>query len=354
MTEYHQSLSIEPELGVLTRHPNNPVLTRDDVPYPAMLVFNAGVCKFQGRYVSVFRNDHGRWGDDSFDGTNLGLATSDDGVAWRVSDRPCIDLEHARRLVADWFDDPDRELLRFYDPRLTTIDGRIAMCFAVDTVHGLRGGVALTDDLEQWRVVSLSLPDNRNFVLFPERVGGRYVRLERPMLGYYLRRRYDVWSSSSPDLSDWGASRLVLPAERVPFSNDKIGPAAPPVRTDRGWLTTFHGVWVDHDRGGPDGWEPVWNKVYYAGVMLLDLDEPSRVVSVARRPLLSPTADYETGRGGLPGVNGFRNHVIFPGGMLLEPDGELKLYYGAADSVECLATCAVDDLLRVLDHDRSR
>lgn len=338
-------ISVHPELGVFQRHPGNPVLTCDDVPYHATLVFNAGVCRFQGRYATVFRNDFGEWGNDSFTGTNLGLAFSDDGFHWEVEPSPCIDLPKARRLVAGLLDAPDRELQRFYDPRLTVVDGRVHMCFAVDTAYGLRGGIAVTDDFDHWDVLSLSLPDNRNMVLFPEKINGRYVRLERPMLAYYLRQRYDVWMSTSPDLCDWGESQLVLPAEHVSFSNDKIGPAAPPIKTDRGWLTTFHGVWIDHDRTGADGWEPHWNKIYYAGLMLLDLDNPRRVIAVADRPLLSPTAPYETGAGKLPGDTGFRNHVIFPGGMTLDPDGEVKLFYGAADSVECLATADVGDLL---------
>ena len=65
-----------------------------------------------------------------------------------------------------------------YDPRLTVIEGRLYICFAVDTKHGVRGGVAVTDDLEHIEILSLSVPDNRNMVLFPERIGGNYVRLE--------------------------------------------------------------------------------------------------------------------------------------------------------------------------------
>jgi beta-1,4-mannooligosaccharide/beta-1,4-mannosyl-N-acetylglucosamine phosphorylase len=327
--------------SIIQRHPANPILTHQQVPYPATLVFNAGVCKYLNRYAMVFRNDYGRWGDTRFDGTNLGLAFSDDGIRWEVQPEPCISLETAWRLVADLIPrlDPSHEVLRFYDPRLTVIEERVHMCFAVDTRHGLRGGIAVTDDFARWEVRSLSLPDNRNMVLFPDKIGGRYARLERPMLGYFLRSsRYDVWTSSSPDLEDWGGHRLVLEAERVPFSNDKIGPGAPPVRTAKGWLTTFHAVDVDPSRG-KNGWETSWKKRYTAGVMLLDLDDPSRIIGLCPTPLIAPEAPYEK--------DGFRNDVIFPGGMILEPDGQVKIYYGAADTVECLATAHVDDLLRL-------
>jgi len=314
-----------------------PVLTHRDVPYPATLIFNAGVCKYAGRYVMVFRNDFGRWGDTAFDGTNLGVAFSDDGVRWAVGPQPVWDQTDPALQAA-----AGGGVLRVYDPRLSVIDGRPYVCFACDTHYGLRGDVAaVADDFRSFRVLSLSVPDNRNMVLFPERVGGRYVRLERPMLGYYLRSsRFDVWASCSPDLVHWGDTRLVLAAEQVPFSNDKIGPAAPPVRTKRGWLTTFHAVDVDEARG-KRGWESRWTKRYTAGLMLLDLDDPTRIIGLSRTPLLAPELDFER--------HGFRDDVIFPGGMILEDSGEVKIYYGGADTVECLATAHVDDLLALCE-----
>jgi beta-1,4-mannooligosaccharide/beta-1,4-mannosyl-N-acetylglucosamine phosphorylase len=330
-------------MPILTRHPS-PILTAEDVPYPASLVFNAGVVKYNGQYVCVFRNDVAESpGVPTFVETNLGLATSDDGIHWQVKPAPCITADAARQLVCDFYPgrDAEQELRRFYDPRLTVIDGRVLMCFAVDTRHGLRGGMAWTDDFDSWDVVHLSAPDNRNFVAFPEKIGGDYVRLERPFNDYgganMNAGKFSVWLSRSSDLRRWGDTRLVLGADEVPFANDKIGPAAPPVRTDEGWLTTFHGVHVDPSLG-KRGWEPKWTKTYYAGLMLLDLDDPSKVVAMAKEPLLSPETPEE--------CEGFRNDVIFPGGMILEDDGEVKIYYGAADTVECLATAHVDDLVR--------
>jgi beta-1,4-mannooligosaccharide/beta-1,4-mannosyl-N-acetylglucosamine phosphorylase len=330
--------------SVITRHPTNPILTARDVPYQCTLLFNAGVCRFGGRYAMVFRNDYGRDGDTKFDGTNLGLAFSDDGVRWEVQARPCITLEQARELAAPLFvtRDTSREIYRFYDPRLTVIDGRVVMCFAVDTAHGLRGGIAVTDDFEHWEVLSLTQPDNRNMVLFPEKLGGRYVRLDRPMPIYSRGKdRFDLWLSTSPDLRDWGGHEMVLGVEDVPFANDKVGPGAPPVRTSRGWLTTFHAVDIDPARG-KNGWEQAWRKRYTAGIMLLDLDDPRRIVGMCPTPLIAPETDYEA-------AHGFRNHVIFPGGMILEPSGEVKIYYGAADTVECLATAHVDDLIALCE-----
>jgi len=308
------------------RHPRNPVLAAKDVPYRATLVFNAGVAKHQGRYVMVFRNDVGTWGEPRFDGTSLGLAFSDDGVSWKVEPEPCFELE-------------DEEIRRAYDPRLTVIDGRVYMCFAVDTRHGVRGGIAVTDDFEDFEILSLSTPDNRNMVLFPETVGGMFVRLERPFPVYSRGggELFDIWISDSPDLSYWGNSQLLLGSEDVPWCNAKIGPAAPPVKTPKGWLTTFHAVDIDPSRG-KNGWEPTWTKRYTAGIMLLDLEDPRKIVGLCREPLMAPEAPYEVS-------GGFRNHVIFPCGLILEDDGEVKIYYGAADTVICLATARVDDLV---------
>jgi beta-1,4-mannooligosaccharide/beta-1,4-mannosyl-N-acetylglucosamine phosphorylase len=132
--------------------------------------------------------------------------------------------------------------------------------------------------------------------------------------------------------------------EDVPFANDKIGPAAPPIKTDKGWLTTFHAVDLDPERG-KNGWEKSWKKRYCAGIMLLDLEDPTKVIGMSKAPLIAPETDYETEKG-------FRQQVIFPGGMILEPNGEVKIYYGASDTVECLATTTVDELLALCTEKR--
>jgi len=305
-----------------------PVLSYKDIPYSAALIFNAGVTKYNGKYIMVFRNDYGSYENKRLDGTSLGVAFSDDGIHWSPRSKP-------------WFALRDDEIWRAYDPRLTVIDGKCYMCMAVDTRHGIRGAVAETEDFESFRIISMTVPDDRNMVLFPERINGNYVRLERPMPKYSRgnKDRFDIWLSESPDLEYWGRSRLVAGVESVPFANDKIGPGAPPVKTDKGWLTLFHAVELDPTRG-KHGWEDRWQKVYYAGIMLLDRDDPSKIVGMYKEPLISSDLPFERDEG-------FRTDVIFPGGMILEDSGEVKIYYGAADTVECLATADVNDLIRL-------
>ena len=275
----------------------------------------------------VFRNDYGSFTNGTFR-TNLGVAESADGVHWTARPEP---MTHAEKVA-------DGEVKRIYDPRLMQIDGTVYICFAMDTVHGTRGGVGkIVGDFEGIDIISLSVPDNRNMVLFPEKINGMYVRLERPFPVYSRGRdRFDVWMSRSPDLKFWGESELLLGVEDVPFANDKIGPAAPPIKTDKGWLTLFHAVDLDKTRG-KNGWESKWQKRYCAGIMLLDLENPSKVLGICKTPLIAPEDVYE--------VEGFRTNVIFPGGMIAEPDGSVKIYYGASDTVECLAETTVQELL---------
>jgi beta-1,4-mannooligosaccharide/beta-1,4-mannosyl-N-acetylglucosamine phosphorylase len=130
---------------------------------------------------------------------------------------------------------------------------------------------------------------------------------------------------------------LLLKAENVPFSNERIGAGPPPVRTVKGWLQLFHAVDVDSARG-KNGWEDRWDKRYSVGIMLLDLDQPHKIVGFSTIPLMVPEAEYEI-------KGGFRNNVIFPSGMILEESGEVKIYYGASDATVCLATAQIDDLL---------
>ena len=329
----------------ITRYAHNPVLTSRDVPYASDLVFNAGVIRWQGQYVMVFRNDYGHTGGGRFGGTSLGIAFSTDGISWKAGAEPVLDPRDPR--TAAMLDMPRGEMIRCYDPRLTVIDGEIYMTFAMDTRHGLRGGIAKTSDLKQFEILSLSVPDNRNMVLFPEKIGGMYLRLERPMPVYSRGRdRFDIWISESPDLVYWGRSVLLAGVEDFPYANDKIGPGAPPVRTDRGWLVLTHGVDRDDSRG-KNGWEDTWKKRYCAGMMLLDPDNPRKVLGIYRQPLIAPETDYET-------ADGFRTHVVFPTGAVPEEDGTLKIYYGAADTVIALATAKADELAELCLQDGPR
>lgn len=303
-----------------------PVLAPEALPYPAEGVFNAGVARVGDDFVMVFRCENG-WNGVAFEQCWLGLARSSDGRRWHVE--PHVRLDHRDLGIPG--------ATRLYDPRFTVIEGTPHLTFALDTRHGVRAGVGVLDGDWRLSVVSLSLPDNRNAVLFPERVGGRYRRLERPMPVYTRGGdRFDVWATASYDLRSWGDAALVVAVEDLPFANDKIGPGTPPVRTEHGWLTFLHAVDRDDSRGR-NGVEERWTKRYRAAVALLDLDDPTRVIGLCREPVLAPETVWETERG-------FRTNVVFPTGLAIE-GGTALVWYGASDTFVCLANAAADDLV---------
>jgi beta-1,4-mannooligosaccharide/beta-1,4-mannosyl-N-acetylglucosamine phosphorylase len=313
--------------SIIHRHPQNPIFTAEDLPYPSALVYNAGVTKYQGQYVMLFRNDYGYDEQEKkAPHFQIGVAYSDDGISnWRVHPKPILEKEGGK------------DVLGSYDPRVTVLDGRIYITYAQYTEHGYRGTTAVTDDFEKIEILDRTVPDNRDVVLFPERINDRYMRLERPFpLHSRNKRLYDIWISESPDLVYWGNSELLLCVEDVPYANEKLGAGNPPIRTEWGWLSLFHAVDTDPSRG-KNGWEDEWQKRYTAGVMLQDLEDPRKVVAYSKEPLIAPEASYE--------VEGFRNNVIFPMGLILEDSGEVKIYYGAADTVQCLATTQLTDLI---------
>ncbi|MBR6396798.1 MAG: glycoside hydrolase family 130 protein [Lachnospiraceae bacterium] len=332
LPEYRSSSVIRRYAG------GEPVLSKKDIPYEADCIFNAGVTKYKGQYCMVFRNDYRFDGKGAFGKCSIGVATSSDGIKWNVEDRIFLSPED--------LNDPD--VTKVYDPRLTVIGDELYMCFAVDTHHGVRGGIArihnFNEEGERVEVLHLTTPDNRNMVLFPEKIDGKYVRLERPFPVYSRGGvdRFDIWISYSYDLKYWGDTKLLLAVEDVPFANDKIGPGAPPVKTDDGWLVLFHTVDIDRERG-KNGWEEKWQKRYCAGVMLLDSKDPGRVIGVYKEPLIAPETVYETDEG-------FRTNVVFPGGLVAESDGTVKIYYGASDTVECMAEAKLADLIKLCYH----
>jgi beta-1,4-mannooligosaccharide/beta-1,4-mannosyl-N-acetylglucosamine phosphorylase len=205
--------------------------------------------------------------------------------------------------------------------------------------------MATTKDLKNFEVKSISVPENRNMVLFPEKINGKYVRLERPMPVYSRGGdKFDIWLSESPDLVYWGNSKLVLATEDVPYCNDKIGPGAPPIKTDKGWLIIFHSVDVDPNRG-KNGWEAAWRKRYVIGVALLDLEDPSKVIGMSKKPLIVPEGYWET-------EEGFRTNALFPCGMLLEDDNIVRIYYSAGDAIVRMASAKLEDLLALCTEPR--
>lgn len=314
----------------IKRYSKNPILSSKDIPYPAHLIFNAGVTKYKNKYLMAFRDDYYLEGFSKTKfHTDIGLAISKDGINFKVLKEQFIKYDEINQ----------GENVRIYDPRLIVLNKELYMTFALDTHHGIRGGIMkINDDLKTYKIISLSVPDDRNMVLFPEKINGKYVRLERPMPMYSRRNqeRFDLWISNSPDLKYWGDSKLLLSVEDIEYSNCKIGPTASPLKTKDGWVVLFHSVIKDPSLE-KNGYEDKWDKVYVVGAMLLDLKDPTKILGISKKPLMIPKANYEI-------KNGFRNNVIFPCGVILNKD-TVNIYYGASDTVTCLCTIKLKDLI---------
>lgn len=189
-------------------------------------------------------------------------------------------------------------------------------------------GLALTRDFKTWiRAGRMTNPtaDDRDVYLFPEKIGGFYHMIHRPMNWTgpdYGTAFPAMWISRSEDLLHWTESKILAQARGDDWESRKIGGNTPPIRTREGWLTLYHAV-------GPDG-------KYRVGALLLDLDDPFRVRYRTVDWLLQPEESYE--------LDGFYPGVCFPCGKFVRA-GILFVYYGGADRHACLATVELDALL---------
>ena len=302
-----------PKKEIVKRYPKNPILTAADLPFACSGIYNSGVVKFNGKYLMLCRIE-------SIDISNyFVVALSDDGYKFKVKENP-IDLP----------DDPEfkeytAEMI--YDPRITLLEGKYYICFACHSSHGVRIGMLKTTDFEKFEWCGfISEPDNRNAALFPEKINGLYARLDRPIVP---NDHGDMWISYSPDLKFWGLSKCITRhGLHGTWHWLKVGAGAVPIKTKQGWLEIWHGVHI----------LARYQYVYHLGVMLLDLNDPSKVIARGNAPILSPTEIYER--------VGLTSNVVFTSGAIAEDDGEVKIYYGGADTVQCVATAKLDDLIQ--------
>ena len=300
--------------NIVHRYEGNPILTAADFPGDIVSVFNAGAIKRDGKYILVCRCE------DSTFGRYMWVAEGTDGIHFTPRPEP----------LAMPVDDPvfmeyAHETKSYWDPRIVEIEGQLYITHASDVTNGKTcqlGLFKIDDALEKLEWMGLiSEPDNRNGVLFPEKIGGKFWRLDRPN-----DNSFDIWAAASPDLEHWGHYRRVVAKETLGWGEKKIGPGSVPIKTEKGWLTIMHGVR-----------RQVNDEVYSLGVMLLDLNEPWKMIGQSKRAILAPEMPYE--------FQGQSPNVVFTNGSIVEDDGSVKIYYGAADQVLGLAYSTVDELL---------
>ncbi len=298
-------------MALVTRYTKNPILTKNDVPYEVATVHNAGVIKFNNKYIMLFRSHkhNGR--------SILGLARSRDGYKFKVEEKPFIE-------PATEGDFAEYEAFGVEDARITFMDGEYLITYSAYSKHGVRICLAKTKDWQTVERISLiTEADYRNIVIFPEKFNGLYARLDRP---HSEISPWSMWISYSPDLRYWGDSKLIMKPEPYHWDEMKIGPGAPPIKTDKGWLNIYHGVFPTMD-----------GSVYRLGVALHDLEDPSKIIGVGDNWILQPEEPYE--------ITGYVHNVVFTCGAIPEDDGSLKLYWGGADTVMCVGTANIAELV---------
>jgi predicted GH43/DUF377 family glycosyl hydrolase len=216
------------------------------------------------------------------------------------------------------------------DPRITWLDGRYYITYVAVSCHGPATALASTTDFKSFeRHGIIFCPENKDVVLLPERVDGKYIALHRPLGGTQFCRP-EMWIASSPDLVHWGAHRYLF-AGTGEWEGGRVGAGAPPIATPEGWLEIYHGNRLPEIVGEVGA--------YCAGAMLLAKDDPSRVVKVSPEPILEPQLDFEK--------EGFVAKVVFPTGVL-EDDDRLLLYYGASDKYCAMAEVSRRDVMNGL------
>jgi len=340
----------------IRRYENNPVVTTADVPpsredFEVVCAFNAGVTSFGDETLMLIRTAERPAQEDGWvvfpvfnaetgetevhrlrldnpdldvsdprvihhgllryltSISHLRLARSKDGLNFTVDAEPAIE--------------PASEYEEFgtEDSRITCIDGVYYIDYVGVSHLGVTTCLAKTTDFVTYeRVGMVFCPDNRDVVLFPEKIGGKYAAYHRPApraIG-----TLSMWLAYSPDLIHWGGHRHVIEPRADMWDNCRVGAGAPPIKTDRGWLSIYHGATFDD-----------W---YCLGTLLTDLDEPHKVIARSTQPLLKPEADYE--------MKGFYGHVVFTCGTTLDGD-RLRIYYGAADTVMAVAETSLSGLL---------
>ncbi|WP_448376355.1 glycoside hydrolase family 130 protein [Fervidobacterium sp.] len=323
MKIYTQSLSNLPweerpagSSDILWRYSQNPIIKRNQAK-DANSIFNSAVVPFKDGFAGVFRVD------DTQRRMNIRRGFSKDGINWIIDDRPIEFIQETREPVESEYK---------YDPRVVFIEDRYWITWC-NGYHGPTIGVGYTYDFEKfYQVENAFLPFNRNGVLFPRKINGKYAMLSRPSDNGHTPFG-DIFYSESPDMIHWGVHRFVMAAGYTPWQSLKIGAGPVPIETSEGWLLFYHGVLLSCN-----------GYVYSFGAALLDLDKPWKVIKRSKSYLLSPQTLYEC-------VGDVQN-VVFPVASLVDGDtGRLAIYYGGADTVVALAFGYVQEIIDWLKYD---
>lgn len=285
----------------LERHPNNPILKPNPLnAWEALNVFNCGVVYHDALFHMFYRAQ----GVDYV--SRIGYAVSADGVNFNRLQAPVLSPQD------DW------ETRGVEDPRVTHMvdEGRFIMAYTAYAPRGITPMFAESTNLLTWQRIGplVTGEDNKDHVLFPRKIGGRYAS--------FHRRPPGIWIAYSDDLRRWGDFAEVMGPRPALWDAKRVGAGGVPIETEHGWLIIYHAYDFDH--------------VYRLGVCLLDIDDPTRVIARPAPYVMEPQEPWEI-KGDVPNV------VFSSANPVVE--GMVYVYYGGADRLIGLATAPCVDLL---------
>lgn len=347
----------------INRSDKNPLITPADVKpsrddFKVVCVFNTGVIRFNGDVLLLLRvaevpiNDNpdvyltpiydvneGKIVVKSFDKTDKSIdfsdsrfirtpveqfltsishfriARSSDGINFTIDETPAMSPAN------------EYEMFGIEDPRITLIDDTYYINYSCCAPLGVTTCLASTKDFKTFtRHGVIFTPDNKDVAIFPAKINGKFYAFSRPASDEYQRR--DLWIAESPDVVCWGNHKRIMAATKDGWENGRIGCGAVPFLVDGGWLEIYHAADADNR--------------YCLGAMLLDKDQPWKVLAKSDKPIVEPVDDYE--------VKGFFGNVVFCCGALFE-EGKVKIYYGAADTCVAYAEFELDDVMKTLKYE---
>jgi predicted GH43/DUF377 family glycosyl hydrolase len=296
-------------MGII-KFEKNPIIIKEDVPFRVNSIFNAGAIKFDGGYLLLCRVEmpSGR--------SSFVLAKSKNGVNFKVDSKPCLTPEDHGEYYkyTEW---------GIEDPRIVKLDDSYFITYTGYSKFMPLVMLAETKDFNTFKIHGpITEPSNKDCSIFPEKINGYYWKMDRPS----CEGRSDIWLSKSPDLFYWGEHKFLIEPTAGTWEQNKIGGSTPPVRTKDGWLLLYHGV-----RGFGISY------IYKIGVMLLDINDPSKIIGKSNEPIVLPDHDYER--------IGDVGNVVFTNGWVVEDNGDVNIYYSGADMNICLAQTNVDYLI---------
>lgn len=237
------------------------------------------------------------------------IARSKDGHHFTVDEKPFV------------YPSNSLETFGVEDPRVTQIGDTYYIYFSAVSPVGVGESLVSTKDFVNVTHHGMIFgPDNKDVLIFPEKINGKYYALHRPTTK--STGDPEIWIAESDNLLYWGNHKHLIGLREGMWDSGRIGGGAVPFKTDKGWLELYHGATLEHR--------------YCMGAVLLDLNDPSKVIARSNAPIMEPEADYEK--------NGFFGDVVFSCGALVEGD-VVKMYYGVADTSMACAELSVQEIL---------